>query len=161
MIKHVNTVYLQNGKKIITKFSREMPRTRRPYVHGSMGCGHKSFKLMWRYIQFLSGFLAKVYFSQVSRQSPNDKIDNEIILGTMYRSSGIYLTVEENLSQETVDEGCATNHRFKWGPLPPNEVVWIAQHVRQERRKWLGRDKSPAQAGIQPLCIRLVAYPNE
>ena len=54
-------------------------------------------------------------------------------------SVGIYLTVEEILSQETVDEGCATSHRLKWGSFPPNEVDRIAQHVRKgERRK--GRD---------------------
>ena len=36
----------------------------------------------------------------------------------------------EKLSKETVNKGCATSHRLKWGPLPPNEVGRIAQHVR-------------------------------
>ena len=29
----------------------------------------------------------------------------------------------EYLSYETIDEGDATSHCLKWGPLPPNEVV--------------------------------------
>ena len=34
------------------------------------------------------------------------------------------------------DEGCATSHRFKWGPFSPNEVGRIAQHFRKgEGRK--------------------------
>ena len=57
---------------------------------------------------------------RVSRLSTNDKGDNKILLGTVHRSPGIYFTVEENLSWETVDEGCVTSHRLKWSPLPTN-----------------------------------------
>ena len=32
---------------------------KQPAIHGAMGCGQKSFKLVWRCYQFLSGFLAK------------------------------------------------------------------------------------------------------
>ena len=58
----------------------------------------------------------------------NDKGDNEMIPGAVHRSSGIYLIAVENLRLETVDEGCATSHRLKWGPLLPNEVGRIAQY---------------------------------
>ena len=46
----------------------------------------------------------------------------------VHRSPGNYLTAEEYLSYETIDEGCVTSHRFKWNPLSPNEVgppCWI------------------------------------
>ena len=36
------------------------------------------------------------------------------------------------------NKGYASSHRLKWGPLPPNDVDGIAQHVREgERRKGL------------------------
>ena len=54
----------------------------------------------------LSGFLSEAYLPRVSYQSTNDKGDNEMIPGAVHRSPGIYLTSEENLSQETDDEGC-------------------------------------------------------
>ena len=47
-------------------------------VHGAMGCGPKSFKLVWRYYQLLSGFLVKRHFPRVSSQSVNNKGDNDI-----------------------------------------------------------------------------------
>ena len=40
-----------------------------PVVHGAMGCSQKSFKLVWRCHQLLSGFLAKGHYPRVSRQS--------------------------------------------------------------------------------------------
>jgi hypothetical protein len=46
--------------------------------------------------EFLSGFLAEGHLSGVSRQSANDKSDNEMMPEAVDRSSGIYLTAEEN-----------------------------------------------------------------
>ena len=37
------------------------------------------------------------------------------------------------------DEGCATSHRLKWSPLPPNDVCRILQHVREEKGR-MGRE---------------------
>ena len=58
-----------------------------------------------------------------------------MILGAVHRSPGIYFTAEENPGKpqlgETVDEGSANSHILKWGPLPPNEVGRIAQHVKK------------------------------
>ena len=44
------------------------------------------------------------------------------------------MNTEENLSQETVDEGCAISHHFKWGPFPPNDVSKIAQEGGMEEK---------------------------
>ena len=41
----------------------------KPVVHGTMGCGQKSFKLVWRCHQLLSGFLVKGQLPRVSQQS--------------------------------------------------------------------------------------------
>ena len=95
-----------------------------------MGCDQKSFKL-W----VVSEFMAKGHLPRMSHQSrlsANDKGDHEIFLGAEHKSPGIYLTAEENpenLSLESVDEGCATSHRLKWGPFPTDEVGRISQHV--------------------------------
>ena len=70
-----------------------------PAVHGAVDCGLKSFKLEWRYHQFLFRFIAKGHLHRVSRQSgllANDKGDNEMIPRAVHRSPGIYLTVKEN-----------------------------------------------------------------
>ena len=56
----------------------------------------KSFKLVWRCHQFLSGFLAKGYLPQSVTSVANDKGDNEMILEAVHRSFGICLTAEEN-----------------------------------------------------------------
>ena len=94
-------------------------------VRGEIGCGQKGFTLMWQCHQLLSGFLAKGHLLRVSRQSRrsrrslNDKGDNEKIPGAVHRSPGIYLSDKENPGKPqlgTFDEGCATNHRLKWGP---------------------------------------------
>ena len=39
------------------------------------------------------------------------------------------------------DEGCATSNHLKWGPLPPNYVGRIAQHVRKGDGRKGGRDR--------------------
>ena len=55
--------------------AKEIYRSRRqililhPAVHGAMGCGQKSLKLVWWCHQLLSGFLAKGHLPRVSRQS--------------------------------------------------------------------------------------------
>ena len=68
----------------------------------------------------------------------NDKGDNGMILGAVHRSPGICLTVEENPRKPQLGDrlmkGCATSHRLKWGPFPPNEVDGIA-HSTSGREK--------------------------
>ena len=78
----------------------------RPVVHGAMGCGLKSFKLVWRCHQLLTGFLANYHLPFVSRQSDgqsenfhyycnaNDKDNDEMLPGAVHRSLGIYLTTQ-------------------------------------------------------------------
>jgi hypothetical protein len=65
-----------------------------PWNHGLWP--KKTFKLAWRCQQPLSGFLANDHLPRMSRMSANDKGDNEMTLGAVYRSPGIYLTDEEN-----------------------------------------------------------------
>ena len=35
------------------------------------------------------------------------------------------------MARSLTDDGYTTSHRFKWGPLPPNDIVRIARHVRE------------------------------
>ena len=73
-------------------------------------------KLVWRCHQLLSRFLANDHLPRMSSQSANDKGDNEMILGAVHRSPGIYLTAEEIPGKPQlgdVDEGCATSHCLK------------------------------------------------
>ena len=70
----------------------------------------------------MSGFLANFYLPHVSRQSANNKSDNEMKSGTVYRFPGIYLTTEKTSPRRPSDEDCVISHSLKWGPLPPNDV---------------------------------------
>ena len=63
----------------------------------------------------------------------NDKDDNEMILGAVHRSPGICLTAEENPRKPQLV--AVRPVRLKWGPVPPNEVGRIAQHVRKGEEK--------------------------
>ena len=77
-----------------------MSRTCCPRSHGLWA--KKSFKLMWRCHQLLSGFLANGHLPRVSRQScllTNDKSENEMIPGAVHIFPGIYLTAGENLGK--------------------------------------------------------------
>ena len=68
-------------------------------VHEAIGCGQKSFKLVWRCHQLLFGFLAKGHLLRESHRSclsADDMGDNEMIAGAVYRSPYICLTTEEN-----------------------------------------------------------------
>jgi hypothetical protein len=83
------------------KNSSDLPSC--PWSHGLRPKIKKNLKnqLVWRCHQHLSGFLAKrpLAPSVASVTSvANDKVDNEMILGPVYRSPGICLTAEENLS---------------------------------------------------------------
>ena len=56
----------------------------------------KSFKLVWRYHQLLSGFLVKDHLPLSVTFVSNDKGDNEMIPGAVHRFPDIFLTAEEN-----------------------------------------------------------------
>ena len=59
-----------------------------PVVHGAMSCGQKNFKLVWQCHLLLSRFLAKDHLPGVASVTSvvNDKGDNEMIMGAVYRS---------------------------------------------------------------------------
>jgi hypothetical protein len=68
----------------------------------------------------------------------NDKGDNKMIPGAVHRSPVICLTAEESPGKPQLrpfDEG-----RLKWGPLLPNEVNRIAQHVSMGDGRKDGKD---------------------
>ena len=100
-----------------------------------------------------AGFLANGLLLHVSRQSrlsDNDKGDNEMMIpGAVQNLLAVTLRLRkspEKLSKETVDEDSETIHRLKWGPLPPNEVGRIAQHVKK------GKGRKKERAGLFQLC---------
>ena len=68
-----------------------------------MGCGQRSFKLVWR-CQLLSGLLTKEHLPQASRQSANDKANNEMIPKAVHRSPGIYLMAEDNPEKPQLED---------------------------------------------------------
>ena len=75
--------------------------------------------------------------SPQSHLSVNDKGDNEMKMGLCIDLSAFTLRLRKMRkpsARRPSDEGCAINHRLKSGPLPPNDVGKIAQHVRGERR---------------------------
>ena len=75
--------------------------------------------------------------------SANDKGDKEVKLGALYRSPGLRKTSETKTGRPS-HEGCRTNFRLKWGPLPPSEVDRIAQHVGERSKDGMreGRKKT-------------------
>ena len=85
---------------------------------------------------------------RVSRQSANDKGDNEVKSGAVHRSPGICLTAEENPEKTSArrrsDELCKTIYRLNWSPLPPNRS--IGSHITSEREK---RKKKKKRTGTE------------
>ena len=79
----------------------------------------------------------------------NDKGDNEMILGAVQRSHGIYLTAEENPRKPQLGDrlmkGLCDQLSPQMGPFPPNEIYSITQHVRKEEGRKSGKDNSPAE----------------
>ena len=55
-------------------------------IHETKDCGQN--KLVWRCHQLLSRLLVNGHLPRVSRQSANDKDDNEMLSGPVYRSPG-------------------------------------------------------------------------
>ena len=96
-----------------------------PVVHGAMGYSQKTYKLLWRYHLPLSGFLANDHLPRMSRHSANDKGNNEMIPGSVHRSTGIDLITEENPGKPQLGR-FATSDRLNWGIFLPNYVDRIA-----------------------------------
>ena len=64
--------------------------------------------------------------------SVNGKGDNEMIPETGHKSAVIYLTAEKHHGKPQLG-GCATSHRLKWGPVPPDGSV--GSYRKREGRK--------------------------
>ena len=79
-------------------------------------CGQKkkSFQLVWRCHQLLSGYLTKGPLPRFTHLSANDKGDNEVIQGSLRRSHGIYFTAHETPRKHQPgesDKSCETSDR--------------------------------------------------
>ena len=65
----------------------------------------------------------------------NDKGDNEMILGAVHRSPGIWLTAEENPRKpqlgDSLMNGLRDQSSSQMGSPSPNEVGRTVQHVRK------------------------------
>ena len=97
----------------------------------SRAAAKKVFRLVLRCHQVLSGSLANSHLPQESRLSANDKSNKEMKPRAVHRP--VITTAEKNYgkSRPALQSYRATSHCLKWGPLPPNEVGRIAQHVRK------------------------------
>ena len=75
-------------------------------------------------------------FLRVSRQSSlsDDKGDNEVKLGAV-NLLVFTLRLRKTSARRPSDVSCETSHRHKWGILPPNEIISIAQHALKEGKK--------------------------
>ena len=99
-------------------FIKKCPAVQRVIAYGEK----KSFNLLWRCHQLLPGFVASDHLPRVSRQSANEKDDNEIMCGDLLTFTlQLRKTLTRRPSMKTVQSIIAPN-----GPLPPND---------QERRK--------------------------
>ena len=123
------------------QYSKYVSHKPRLAVHGAIGCGQKSFKLVRRCYQLLIGFLAYRRLLRVqSRLLANDK-DDEMIPRTVCLSD-IYLMAEKNTGELQIGDClkiCATSHRLKWGRLLLNYVGKIARQGR--KRKEIRKEK--------------------
>jgi hypothetical protein len=117
-----------------------------PVVHRTMGRGKKIFKLVWRCHQLLSGFLTKGHLPRVSCQSRRSLM----IWVTMQWSWGLCtellafaLQLRNTPRKPQLGDvwwgGCATSHRLKWGPFPPNEFSTSGREKEgnKDRTGWL------------------------
>ena len=66
-------------------------------VHGTMGCGKKSFNLVWQSPQLLIKSRASGLLSRVPRLFVIDKVDET---GGCVQICGIFISSEENLNKE-------------------------------------------------------------
>ena len=118
-----------------------------------MGCGLKSFMLIRRCHQLRSGFLANGHLPREicqSRVLANGKDKNEVNLGAVHKSPGMYLMLSKNQkisARRSSDEGCGISHRLKWDHLSPNDVVRIAQYVREEEERLEGNYREELSLG--------------
>ena len=109
----------------------------------------------------MSRFLANDHLPRVSRQScllANDKGYNDVNPGAIHRLLAFILWQRKTSARRQSDEGCVTSYRLKRDPLPPNDVSWITQHVREgEGRK---EGKGIAQIKFVPRTACTSGHPD-
>ena len=72
--------------------------------------------------------------SRQSCRSNDDMGDKEVKTGTVHTSSGIYLTTKEKSQIPEPGDSLNKNNVHSNGVLLPNEVVRIAQHIKERIR---------------------------
>ena len=84
--------------------------------------------------------------------SNNNKGDNEKVLCRDLVSFSLELRKTRKTSiKRPPDEGCATSHRLKWGPLYLNDVIGITQHIRK------GEGRKEGNVGVGCMeCIKRI-----
>ena len=114
-----------------------------PAVCGVMHCGQKSFKVVWRCQQILSGFLAKAYLSLVSRQprlSANGKGYNEMIHGAVHRSyagSFCYVIVQRHYVNWTEKWGFTIFSLGNWTYSGSFYYLVVQEHYINWTQMWV------------------------
>ena len=98
---------------------------------------HTHKNILWCH-QLLYGFVDKCHLPLVSCQS--DKGDNVLNTGDVHRSPEFSLRLRKTLARKPSDEGCATSHGLKWGPLLPNDIGRFIQNSKEgkEGKKEVG-----------------------
>ena len=130
----------RNGSNLIA-----VPKARL-VVHGAMGCGQESFKLVWRCHQLLSVFLVTGLLPRVSRQSHlsiSDESFNEVVPGALHISLGICLTAEENPEKPQLGDRMMKTVRpvIVWNGVPYLQMRSVgSQHVRKGEGGKKGKD---------------------
>jgi hypothetical protein len=85
-----------------------------------------------------------------------------MIPGAEHMSPGICLTGEENPAKPQLGDclmkGCAPTHSLKWGPLPPNEVSWTAQHIREGKGRKKRKDRGWEGLIKLTVCLHYVGF---
>ena len=121
---------------------RDLPDLQSPLGLLSIGplLQPKSFKLIWRCPQLLSGSLAKDHVHRCQLMIRAIMKLYRGLCSDLLAFTSQLRKLPENLSQETVDEGCTTSHRLKCVPLLPNEICRITQYVRVGEGRKKGRE---------------------
>ena len=69
------------------------------------------------------------------------------------------LLFSTNSARRSSDDGCVTIHLLKCGPLPPNKVGRIAQHIREEEARSEGRKEGmKEEREVKTECLKSPDY---
>ena len=108
-----------------------------------MGCGRRSIMLVWLCHQLLAWFLDNGHLPRVLHQSYLRLMIRRVMRwnrGLCTDLLAFTLKLSKTSAKRPSEEGSATSNCLKWGPLTPNDVERITQHVREEEGRKLVKD---------------------